>query len=310
MRALAEQMSAMTASVDLQAIGAAEMQQRSAAGAAAFGIGPEVARIEDLTVDGGAGSLSARLYRPGRDMCGLIVYLHGGGWVLGSLESHDAMLRRLALAAHCAIISVDYRLAPQYPFPAALEDSYAALNGIARRADNILGQTVPLIVAGDSTGGNLATCTAMLVRDRGGPPLAAQLLLYPNTDGDFTRASYEAHAEGCSLTTETMKWFWDQYIPDPDKRTNPLASPLRSPDLRGLPPAMIEIAAFDPLFDENTIYAERLEAAGVPTKVRIWDGLCHGFAQMAMILPPAGAAVDRIGHDLRAWLASQDADPA
>ena len=224
--------------------------------------GEAVARVEDRAVPGPAGEIPVRIYRPeGAAPLPALVHFHGGGWVIGSLDGADITCRALANASGCVVVSVDYRLAPEHRFPAAPQDCYAAARWVAEHAGELGIDPARVGVSGDSAGGNLATVVALMAREKGGPPLAFQLLVYPVTDCDFTSASYEANADGYFLTRDWMTWFWDHYIPDVSQRSDPRASPLRVKDLSGLPPALVITAEFDPLRDEGEAYAERLREA-------------------------------------------------
>jgi acetyl esterase len=266
---------------------------------------PEIplAAIEDRTLPGPAGEIPVRVYRPStEETLPALVFFHGGGWVIGSLESHDPTCRELAQRTGCAVVAVDYRLAPEHRHPAAADDCYAALCGVASRAGELGVDAERLAVGGDSAGGNLAAVTALLARERSGPRLAFQLLVYPVTDADFTRASYEENAEGYLLTRAAMQWFWDHYAPDPGTRAAPTAAPLRAPDLRGLPPALVQTAEFDPLRDEGEAYAARLREAGVPVTVSRYDGMIHGFFAMTALVDGARRAMDEAAAALRGAL--------
>jgi acetyl esterase len=190
------------------------------------------------------------------------------------------------------VVAVDYRLAPEHRYPAAPEDCYAALRWVAANAASLGADARRLAVGGDSAGGNLSAVVSQMARDKGGPAIRFQLLIYPVTDADFTRRSYVDNAEGYLLTTASMRWFWDHYLPDPGQRAEPYASPLRAADLSGLPPAWVCTAEFDPLRDEGEAYAKRLQQAGVSTTLTRFDGLIHGFISMGLVAPRAQAAID------------------
>jgi acetyl esterase len=266
--------------------------------------GPEVASIAERSVPGPAGAIAVRVYAPaaGRALPG-IVYFHGGGFVIGGLDSHDGTCRALANASGCAVVSVDYRLAPEHRFPAAPEDCYAALRFVAERGEELGIDPRRLAVAGDSAGGNLAAVTALLARERRGPDLRFQLLVYPVADHAFDTASYRDNAEGYFLTTAMMRWFWGHYLERPEQGDDPLASPLRAKDLAGLPPALVITAEYDPLRDEGEAYAERLRKAGVAAELLRYDGQIHGFFSLFDALDDGRAAVERAGAALRAALA-------
>ncbi|HEU4430262.1 MAG TPA: alpha/beta hydrolase [Myxococcota bacterium] len=253
----------------------------------------ELARIENRKIPGPAGEIPVRIYQPhGAGVKPVLVYLHGGGWVIGSLDSYDATCRELAEGAGCVVVSVDYRLAPEHGYPAAPEDCYAAVQWVAANAATLGADATQLAVGGDSAGGNLSAVVSQMARDKGGPAIRFQLLIYPVTDADFTRRSYVDNAEGYLLTTAAMHWFWDHYLPAKPQRAEPYASPLRASDLSGLPPAWVCTAEFDPLRDEGEAYAQRLQQAGVSTTLTRFDGLIHGFIAMGVAAPKAQAAVD------------------
>jgi len=288
---------------DFAAIGAAAAKASSAAAGAMMGQGPDLPRIENLEIAGAAGPMAARLYVPEGKLGALLLFIHGGGWVLGTLDGYDAVLQRFAAKSGCAILSIDYRLAPEHPFPAPVEDCFAGLRWASENRTTLgLPADLPLVVGGDSAGGNLSAVVALLARDRGGPELAAQLLIYPATDCDFTTPSYLAHTAKLPLVSSAMTWFWDQYLPDADRRTDPLASPVRAEHHRDLAPAILVLAGYDPLYSEGDAYGAKLAADGVEVRRMCWDGLTHGFFQFAQILPPAGAAVDDMAMELRSLL--------
>jgi acetyl esterase len=262
-----------------------------------LGPGPAVGNVSDVEFPGDGGPIPARIYQPEQGPLGTIVYLHGGGWVVGSLDAFDPYLRMLTKESGCKVVSIDYRLAPEARFPAAADDAYAALEWVA--AEQLEG---PLMIAGDSAGGNLAAVTARRARDRGGPQIAMQLLLYPVTDCDFETSSYDEHADNALLGRDDMKWFWDHYVPDATHRVHPDASPLRAEDLSDLPPAYIITNGHDVLADEGRAYAERLADAGVPVVRRHHDDQAHGFVMMVNFLAPADEAVQDMASTIRASL--------
>lgn len=244
-----------------------------------------VARVEDRAVAGPGGAIPLRLYRPeGPGPFPALVYFHGGGWVVGDLDSCDVPCRALANAAGCLVVSVNYRHAPEHKFPAAVEDGHAALRHVAEHAKAFEADLRRLAVGGDSSGGNVATAVAMMARDRGQSPIAYQLLLYPVTDHGFDTASYRDNASGYLLTKDAMVWFWNHYLPSAEDGRHPYASPLRAKDLRGLPAAWVATAEYDPLRDEGEAYAARLRAAGVAVEAKRYDGMIHGFLNMAGVL--------------------------
>jgi len=228
--------------------------------------------IEDRTVEGPAGPLPLRLYRPGADRGRVVTYLHGGGWVVGDLDTHDPVCRRVANALGAIVVALDYRLAPEHPHPAALDDTMAALSWTAAA---VPGRAH--VVAGDSAGASLAAGAALRARDEHGPALAAQLLIYPGTDPGLHTASMRDNGEGYFLTRADMAWFYDQYVPEPARRDDLAIDLLHAPDLTGLPPAVIATAEFDPLRDEGDAYAQRLRQAAVAVRHLPGPGLIHGY---------------------------------
>jgi acetyl esterase len=253
--------------------------------------GPEVHAVEDRLIDTQDGKLPVRIYWATRDPQAIIVYYHGGGWVLGGLDTVDAALRDFARLTNTCIVSVDYRLAPENRFPAAVHDAHAALDWTYGAAETLIAGSRPLFVAGDSAGANLATVVATMARDSARVALAGQLLFYPVTDCNFDLASYVENGEGLFLTRAAMRWFWDQYVPDPHGRRDPRASPLHTPDLSRLPPTLIQTAEYDPLRDEGEAYAMRLRAAGTNVTLQRRDGLIHAYFGMTDAVPLAAAAV-------------------
>jgi acetyl esterase len=210
--------------------------------------------------------------------------------VVGDLDTHDGTCRSLTKLAGCVTVSVDYRLAPEHKFPIPAEDAFAATQWAAANAASL---------GGDSAGGNLAAAVTLMARERGGPHLAEQLLIYPVTNFSFDTSSYESNALGYLLTRDVMRWFWDHYLPSEEDGHNPLASPLQAPDLRGLPPALVITAEFDPLCDEGEAYGERLREAGVPVTVSRYDGMIHGFVGLAGIFPQGRRALQESADALR-----------
>jgi acetyl esterase len=265
-------------------------------------LAPPIHSVTELTVPGAQGSLRVRLYRPSAAPgLPLIVYFHGGGFVICTLEMYDDTCRMLANYSGCAVASVDYRLAPETPFPGPLEDCYAALQSLAGRAAELGVDATRLAVAGDSAGGNLAAATAILARDRKGPALRFQGLIYPCLDPTCNSPSQRAFAEGYMLSRAGMLWFWKQYLQSAGDSANPVAAPGRG-DLTGLPPASLITAEYDPLRDEGEEYADRLRAAGVEVTGRRYLGMIHGFASMPYLTPVASRVLADLGADLHAAL--------
>ena len=259
-----------------------------------------VASAADRAIPGPGGPLGLRVYTPlGAGPFPLLVFFHGGGFVVCDLGTHDALCRNLCAGAGCVVASVDYRLAPEHRFPAAPDDCLAATRWAAEHAAELGADPARVAVGGDSAGGNLAAVTALRVRDEGGPRLAGQLLLYPTTDAEAAgMPSLVENAEGYGLTARDMAWFKGHYLADPVESADPRASPLRAAHLRGLPPALVHTAEYDPLRDEGEAYAARLREAGVPTAVSRCAGMIHGYLFFAGLVAAADAALD----EACAWL--------
>ena len=247
------------------------------------GPAPEMQRVEDHTIDGPDARTILRILVPVENPIGVLVYYHGGGWVLGSIDEYDTVARKLAERTSCAVVLVEYRLAPEHRYPAAVDDSYAALEWVGQNIKYIAAREVPLIVAGDSAGGNLAAVMAIRARDRNGPSIALQVLIYPVTDFNFDRPSYVDPENQLLLTRDGMIWFWDHYVPDPSRRAEPDASPLQTENLIGLPPAVILTAEHDVLRDEGEAYAARLQEANVKADLQRYASQMHGFFTLLML---------------------------
>jgi acetyl esterase len=260
-----------------------------------------IAAVRERTIDGPGGKLRLRIYTPpGNGPFPLLVFLHGSGFVLCSLDTHDGMCRNLCAGAGCVVASVDYRLAPEHKFPAGIDDCLDATRWAAAHAAELGADPSRIAVAGDSAGANMAAVTALRVRDEGGPPLCGQLLLYPVTDYHTPGTpSYEENAEGYGLTRDTMKWFWAHYLNDPSEGIHPHASPIRAPSLSGLPPTLVITAEYDPLRDEGERFAEKLKAASVPVALTRYDGVNHGFMFWVGVVDKAGTAMNQACEWLR-----------
>jgi acetyl esterase len=266
------------------------------------GLQPEpVVSIAERTIPGPAGEIPIRVYTPeGSPQFPVLVYFHGGGWVIGDLEVVHGPLTVLANLAHAVIVSVDYRLAPEHPFPAAVEDCDAAVRWVAANASLLNVDPERIAVGGDSAGGNLAAVVALMARDRGGPKLIHQLLLYPVTDCTRDTASYREHGDGYFLTADLMDWFQAEYLGGGGDPGDWRASPLRAADLSGLPPAYVVTGEYDPLRDEGEAYAARLLEAGGTATVARYDGQIHAFAaNLAGVMDEGRRAVEDAGRHLR-----------
>jgi acetyl esterase len=261
--------------------------------------------VRDLSIPGPEGPatpLAVRAYTPESafdDARPVLVYFHGGGWVRGDLDTHDGLCRLLAEAADCVVCSVDYRRAPEHPFPTPVHDAYAATEWAAEYASIVGGDPARIAVGGDSAGGNLAAVVTLMARERDGPAIDHQVLLYPVTDYAFDTDSYEENASGYLLSRASMRWYWARYLDDEIDGANPYASPLRAPDLSGLPSATVVTAGYDPLRDEGAAYAERLRAAGVSVTHAEYPGMVHVFASFPT-LDRARDARATIADDLAA----------
>ncbi len=266
----------------------------------------KVGGVTDRTVDGPAGDIAVRIYRPLAESPSpsLVVFAHGGGFVFCDLDSHDALCRAMANGLGAVVVAVDYRLAPEHRWPAAAEDMYAVTAWAARNASTLGADPDRLVVAGDSAGGNLAAVTCVMARDRSGPTIAAQLLLYPVISADFDTDSYRAYGTGYYNTREAMVWYWDQYAPRSEDRTHPYASPAQA-DPAGLPAAVVVTAGYDPPRTEGEQYAQSLADAGVPTIHRCYEGAIHGFMTMPD-LSLGATAREQAWTDLRALLAQRE----
>jgi acetyl esterase len=272
---------------------------------AALEHGEEIQRVDDRLVPTPEGDIAVRVYTPEAAVGanrGVLLWLHGGGWVIGDLDTADATCRALANRAGAVVVSVDYRLAPEHPAPAALEDCLSALMWTVENAELLGVDATKVAVGGDSAGGNLAAMLCQRVRDDFGPEVDFQLLVYPVTDLTLGHPSMEENAEGYFLTKASMEWFVDCYLGDRERK-DPAVSPLFADDLSGLPPALVITAEYDPLRDEGEAYATRLQEAGVPTQHLRYDGQIHGFFAMASMLDDARAALDVAGAALRTALA-------
>jgi acetyl esterase len=278
------------------------------------GPGEDVAEVRDVSVPGPGGDIGVRVFRPAGDgPLPLVAYLHGGGWVMGSLDGFDPLCRALANASGAVVASIDYRLAPEHPFPAAPDDALAAVRWLAAHADELGVDAGRMAIAGDSAGGNLATVTARRLRDersgdeaagrgRSGPALRLQALVYPVCDSGLNTPSYREFEARFGLTALGMKRFWNLYLNGSDGR-HPDASPLQADDLSGLPPAFVLTVTADVLRDEGEAYAHALEAAGVPVTLRRYDGAVHGFFRWLARSRLSREAVAEVGGALKAALA-------
>jgi acetyl esterase len=263
-----------------------------------------VGKVEDRIIKDSTGDIPIRIYTPnGRGPFPILVYFHGGGWVVGSVETVDASCRAFTNLANCVTVSVEYRLAPEHKFPEPLDDCYTATRWTALNAASFHGDPARIAVGGESAGANLAAAVALMAQERGAPSLTHQLLLYPVTNHAFDLPSHKANATGYFLTTEMMQWFWNHYLRNEADGENPLASPLRAKRLQGLVPATIYTAEFDPLRDEGAAYATKLREAGIAVEYTCYEGLIHGFMGMAKVVDPAKKALADAGAALRKALA-------
>ena len=287
-------LSAMAGTPDFGELPVSEMRAYlEALGGALGGKRRWMEKVEERRLPSPGGEIPVRIYSPRGSGAPLpvLVYYHGGGWVLGSLDTVDLPCRRFAREADCIVVSVDYRLAPEHVFPAAVDDALAAFTWTVANAVALGGDPMRVAVGGDSAGGNLAAVVSILARDAGGPRPAAQMLVYPVTDLSCESRSYQLFADGFQLTRQGMRWFKDCYLDDPASACDPRVSPLLAPDLSDLPPALVLAAGFDPLRDEGRAYARRLEEAGVTVDYRCFDSLVHGFINMDGVIEAADEAM-------------------
>jgi acetyl esterase len=263
---------------------------------------PAIGLVKDLPADGPLGSIPLRLYRPAgvpiTTALPALVYFHGGGWVIGDLDTHDVLCRQLTAEAGVSVVSVDYRLAPEHKFPAAVDDAWAATRWVVAHAPELGVDGGRIAVGGDSAGGNLAAVVALLARDHGGPPIRLQALLYPVTDTDLDTPSYRANADGFLLTRDSMKWFFGHYLKGEADGADWRVAPLRAKSLEGVAPALVVTAGFDPLRDEGEAYAARLGTAGVRVDAIRYGGMIHGFAPMGKLIETGNRALSLVAGSL------------
>ena len=259
----------------------------------------EVVAVEDRQIPGPGGDIPVRVYKSSSEANQpVVVYFHGGGWVIMDIESHDPLCRALANAASCTVVSVGYRLAPENKYPAASEDCYAATVWVAENAAELGVDGGRIAIAGDSAGGHLTAVVSQMARDKGGPGLVYQVLHCPVTDLDYSTASYTDNADGYMLTQDSMEWFWNSYLSSPEQASEPYASPLRG-DLNGLPPALVQTAEYDPLRDEGAAYAQKLEDAGVAVTLHDYEGIIHDSFITFGVVPQGRANLDEAAAHLR-----------
>jgi acetyl esterase len=263
-----------------------------------------VAEVSDSVVPGPAHEIPVRIYQPaGAGPHPLLMYFHGGGWVLCDLDTHDELCRQLCNGIDAVVVSVDYRLAPEAKFPAAPEDCYAATCWAVEQAAQWQADGSRLCVAGDSAGGNLAAAVSLMARDQDGPTISHQLLIYPVTERNFDTPSYTENGDGYYLTRDMMQWFWDHYLANDEQASDPIAAPLHG-NLAGLPTATVITAEYDPLRDEGIAFAEALQAAGVDVEHRLFEGMIHGFVALPVPLTQGAAALDYLCQRARQSLSN------
>ena len=268
--------------------------------------GPAVHKAEDRLIPGPAGEVPVRIYSPdGTGPFPALVWFHGGGWVIGDIDTFDGTARHLCVGANCVIVSVDYRLAPENKFPAAAEDCYAATQWTVKNASQLNVDPSRVAVGGDSAGGNLAAVVSLIAREKGEPAPAFQVLVYPVTDYDFTTNSYRENGTDYGLTKDDMVWYWNHYLRSEEDASNPYAAPAQAKDLKGLPPALVITAEYDPLCDEGADFAKRLKEAGVSTTYTCYEGVGHGFFANWAIVYKGKRAVEQVCSALKEALAGQ-----
>lgn len=277
-----------------------ENRQRGAELRKLAGPAESVAKVEEYKIPVKNGEIKARIYTPeGQGAFHIFIYLHGGGWVMGDLEIADSPCRSIANRAECIVVSVDYRLAPEYKFPTPLEDCYAAAKWVANHAEEWNGDPAKIAIGGDSAGGNLAAAVTLMARDLGGPTFMSQVLIYPVTALTFSTPSYRKNGKGYFLTYESMAWFTKHYLAEEEDRLNAYAAPLLAEDFNDLPPALIITAEYDPLRDEGFAYADRLDNAEVPVVFTCYEGMIHGFFWMAGIMDKGKQAIGQVANYLK-----------
>lgn len=271
-----------------------------------------VAQVEDRRIPGKDGEIPVRIYTPlaavrlpGHGPLPMMVFFHGGGWMVADVQSYEHLARIFANAMGCIVVSVEYRLCPEHRFPAGLEDCYAATVWSAENARALGGDPRGIVVCGDSAGANLAAAVSLMARDRQGPPIAWQLLIYPVADNNFDTVSYQQNATGYMLTQAAMRWYWEAYLPPGSTEPPPYAAILKA-DLKGLPPAHVITAEFDPLRDEGEAFVERLKMAGVPVTFKRYDGMIHGFVRRTDLFATAGVAIKEMAQAMQSALHSAE----
>jgi acetyl esterase len=275
-------------------------QARADTGSVQRAQGPDVARVEDRTIPVQGGSIPVRIYWPkGQGPFPALVWLHGGGWVGGDIALADGAARHIAGMASCVVVSVGYRLAPEHKFPVPAEDCYAAAKWTYEIAKALNADGKRLAIGGSSAGGNLAAAVALMARDRKGPPLVHQALVYPVIERNLESASYRENGEGLFLTKAMMKFFWKQYVRTDADAEHPYAAPIKAKDLRGLPPALVQTAEYDPLRDEGEAYAKALKKVGIPTKLTRYNGMIHGFVSMWSEIDAGRDALAEVARELK-----------
>ncbi|QGU06009.1 Carboxylesterase NlhH [Corynebacterium occultum] len=275
-----------------------------------YGPGPEMDKARDYQVTGeDGGEFTVRVLLPSPSPTAVVVYYHGGGWVLENLTGYDTLGRQLAEKSGAAVVLVEYRKAPEHPFPIPVGDAWAGLKWAEENVAKQGGQFLPLMVAGDSAGANLAAVVAQRARDEDSSMLQAQILVCPVTDADFTRGSYLAAENQTLVSLDAMQWFWDQYAPDVTDRSNPAATPLNAQSLAGLPPALVITAEHDVLRDEGEAYADALQEAGVEVEHHRWEGQMHTFFSMVNVLPGSAEAIDLVTKRIKNFAGNAAAKP-
>jgi len=274
----------------------AESRARLALGRSVLGAGPDMYSVDDHSVPGRGGAIRTRIFKPSEEVEGFIVFLHGGGWVLGSIEDFDTYARALAAYSNCLVVLPDYRLAPEHRFPAGLQDAQDVMQWTADNRGKLGAENAPLIIAGDSAGGNLATVVARHMI--GDVDIALQVLYYPVADSNFDTLSYKTHGAGLPLKSRDMEWFFVHYA-SRNQWTNPDIAPLRSPDLSGMPPAIIVVAEYDVLHDEGVAYGEKLKNAGCAVTQRTGHGLTHGFIRLHNLCEPTLTELQTVAREIR-----------
>lgn len=295
-----DQMATITAVSDLSTLTPEEARENSRARLKIRPPGPNVGNVEDRNIEADDQIIPTRIYTPsGEGKFPILVWFHGGGWVAGDLDTTDSTARYLCKQANCIVVSVDYQRPPEEKFPRAAEDCYSVTKWLSQNAENINGLSKMIAIGGESAGGNLAAAVSLMCRDRGGPEIVFQLLVYPVIDRNFETPSYINCADGFGLSRVMMQWYWNHYLRNDTDANNPYAAPIKATTLENLPPGLIITAEYDPLCDEGEEYAKKLSEASVSVEYTCYKGMIHGFFSNVSMMDQAVVAVDEASNALK-----------